>query len=125
MSSSSISALGGRKFNIALFLALIAAGLVGNHFLLPIFLNIDFIFGSIFAMLALQFFGPGRGILASVLIAGYTYMLWNHPYAILIMTAEVAVVGWLMERRKIGLVLADTLSGWQQECLWYLFSIMV
>ncbi len=97
------------KFSIPLFLALIAAGLAGNYFKFPIFLNVDFLFGSIFAMLALQFFGLGRGILAAAIIAGYTYILWNHPYAIIIMTAEVAVVGWLMGRRKMGMVLADTL----------------
>ena len=48
-----------------LFLLLIAAGLAGNYFKFPVFLNIDFIFGSIFAMLALQFFGLGRGIVAA------------------------------------------------------------
>ena len=97
------------KYGIPFLLALIAAGLTGNYFRFPIFLNIDFLFGSIFAMLALQFFGIGRGILAAAMIAGYTYLAWNHPYAIIIMTVEVAVVGWLMGRRKIGMVLADTL----------------
>ncbi len=97
------------RFGTPLLCALIAAGLLGNYFSYPIFLNVDFLFGSIFAMLALQFFGPGRGILAAVLIASYTYLLWNHPYAIITMTAEVAVVGWLMGRRRMGLVLADTL----------------
>ena len=96
-------------YSFPLFLVLIAAGLAGNHFNYPIFLNIDFLFGSIFAMLALQFFGLRQGILAAAMIASYTYILWNHPYAIIIMTAEVAVVGWLMGRRKIGLVMADTL----------------
>jgi hypothetical protein len=94
---------------IPLLLALIAAGLAGNHFNYPIFLKIDFLFGSIFAMLALQFFGLGRGIIAAAAIAGYTYIIWNHPYAIVIMTTEVAVVGFLMTRRKMGMVLADTL----------------
>jgi len=97
------------KQTLPLFLALIAAGLVGNYFKFPIFLNIDFLFGSIFAMLVLQFFGLGRGILAGAIIACYTWFLWNHPYAIIVLTAEVAVVGWLMERRKMGMVLADTL----------------
>jgi signal transduction histidine kinase len=92
-----------------LCVALIAAGLAGNYFRFPIFLNIDFLFGSIFAMLILQFFGLGRGILAAAISSGYTYVIWNHPYAIIIMTAEVAVVGWLTNRRKIGIVLADTL----------------
>ena len=53
---------------ILLGVALIAAGLAGNNFNFPIFLNIDFIFRSIFAMLALQFFGLGRGILAAAII---------------------------------------------------------
>ena len=97
------------KYNLPLFLALVAAGLAGNYFKFPVFLNIDFLFGSIFAMLALQFLGPVQGILAAAIISIYTYILWNHPYAIIIMTAEVAVVGWLMGRRKMGMVLADTL----------------
>ena len=97
------------KYSIPLLLALLAAGLAGNYFKYPIFLNIDFLFGSVFALLALQFLGLGRGILAGAIIAGYTYILWNHPYAIIIMTAEVAVVGWLMRRRKMGMVLACSL----------------
>ena len=97
------------RHSIPLLLALIAVGLMGNYLKYPIFLNIDFLFGSIFAMLALQFFGLSRGILAAVIIAGYTYVNWNHPYAIVIMTAEVAIVGLLMRWRKFGMVLADTL----------------
>jgi len=97
------------RYSIPLLLALIAAGLAGNYFNYHIFLNIDFLFGSIFAMLALQLFGPGRGIPAAAIIACYSYFLWNHPYAIIILTAEVAAVGWLMGRYKMELVLADTL----------------
>ena len=97
------------KFSRYLLPALICAGLTGNYFSFPLFLNIDFLFGSIFAMLALQFFGIGCGALSAFIIAGYTYTIWNHPYAIIIMTAEVAIVGWLMGRRKMSMVLADTL----------------
>ena len=97
------------KYSNLLLLALILAGLAGNHFKFPFFLNIEFLFGSIFAMLALQFLGAGRGVLAAALISSYTCVLWNHPYAIIIMTAEVAAVAWLTTRRKVGMVLADTL----------------
>ena len=97
------------KFKLPIFLTLIAAGLAGNYFKYPIFLNTDFLFGSIFAMLALQLFGSGRGILAAAIIACYTYFIWNHPYIIIISTAEVAAVSWLMTRRKMGMVLADML----------------
>ena len=96
-------------YRVALLFALIVAGLLGNYFKFQIFLNIDFLFGSIFAFLALQFFGLGRGFLAAAIIASSTYFLWNHPYAIIIMTTEVACVGWLMLRSRIGLVLAVTL----------------
>ena len=94
---------------LLLLAGLIVAGLAGNYFKFSLFLNIDFLFGSVFAMLALQYFGLTRGIVAGALIASYTFVLWNHPYAIAIMTTEVAVVGWLMERRKTGMLLADTL----------------
>lgn len=100
---------GTAKYSVPLFLTLIAAGLAGNYFNFPIFLNIDFLFGSIFALLALQFFGLVPGIMAAAIISCYTYSLWNHPYAIIIMTAEAIIVGNLINRRTIGLVLADTL----------------
>ena len=109
------------KYKLPLLLSLIVTGLAGNYFNFEIFLNIYFLFGSIFAMLALQFLGLGRGIVAAAIIAGYTYVIWNHPCAIIIMTAEVAVVGWLMARRKMGLVLADTLfwfiTGMRRACV--------
>ncbi|NTV50303.1 MAG: response regulator [Geobacteraceae bacterium] len=97
------------KYSTPLFLVLTAFGLAGNYYNYPLLHSVAFIFGSIFAMLALQFFGLGRGVLAAAIISSYTYFLWNHPYAIITMTAEVAAVGWLMGRRKMGMVLADAL----------------
>ena len=61
------------RYAIPLFLALIAAGLAGNYFPFAI-LNAHFIFGSIFAMLALQFFGFGRGVVAAAVIAVFSLM---------------------------------------------------
>jgi C-terminal processing protease CtpA/Prc len=81
----------------------------GNFLRFPIFFDLDFLFGSIFALLALQCFGLRRGVVAAILSSAYTILHWNHPYACLILTAEVAVVGWLFPRHKIGLVLADVL----------------
>ncbi|PJC14454.1 MAG: hypothetical protein CO066_06045, partial [Comamonadaceae bacterium CG_4_9_14_0_8_um_filter_60_18] len=108
---------------------MVLTGLAGNHLSYPIFLNIDFLFGGIFAMLALQFFGLWPGVLAAALIASYTFVLWKHPYAIVIMSAEVAVVGALMTRRKMGMVLADTLywvvAGLPLVYLFYRFVLKV
>ncbi len=98
-----------QKLELFWMVLLIFAGLCGNYFKYPIFLNIDFLFGSTFAMLALLFYGRWKGIYAGALIASYTFILWNHPYAIIIMTAEIAVVGYLFRRKNIGLVFADLL----------------
>jgi PAS domain S-box-containing protein len=106
---SSDAGLGTSRLQLLLAAALTAAALAGNHFGFPLFLNIDFLFGSIFAMLALQCLGTAAGILVALLGSSYTYLLWNHPYACLILTLEVAVVGWLMRRRKLGMIQADAL----------------
>lgn len=95
-----------RRFAIPLYLALIVAGLAGNYFPFAI-LNAHFIFGSIFAMLALQIFGWRLGVIAAAIISSCTYLTWNHPWGILTMTAEAAVVGWLISRPKFPLVTAD------------------
>ncbi|GFE59811.1 ATP-binding protein [Geobacter sp. AOG2] len=92
---------------ISLFLLLTAAGVAGNYFKLQLFFDVDYVFGSIFAMLALQFFGLGRGVLAGLLISSITWLTWNHPYAIIIMTLEVAVTGWLNRRKRLALVPAN------------------
>lgn len=88
------------------YLALIGAGLAGNYFKFPIFLNVEFLFGSIFVLLALQLFGPVRAVLAALLITSITWWIWSHPYAIVIVTAEVGVAALLMRRLRISLVLA-------------------
>jgi len=96
------------RYGILLFIFLVAAGLTGNYYPISI-LNLHFILGSVFAMLVLQIFGLGWGILAAAIISGYTYLNWNHPYAIITMTTEAAIAGWLFTRRRVTLVMADTL----------------
>ncbi|WP_295388987.1 PAS domain S-box protein [uncultured Thiodictyon sp.] len=72
----------------------VAAGL-GNlaHLHLPY--GLDLIFGSIFAMLAIECLGTGAGVLVAAVSGAYTLVLWHHPYAWLIVVAEAASVGWL------------------------------
>jgi len=95
------------RHSLPLLLVLTLAGLAGNYFKVPLFFNVEFLFGSIFSLLALQFFGLGRATLVALIISSYAS--WQHPYAIVILTAEAAVVGWLVTRRRMGTVLADTL----------------
>ncbi len=95
-------------FSLPILLTLVSLGLTGNYFKFSI-LNADFIFGSVFAMLTLQLLGLGSGILAAAIISSYTFFAWNHPFAILTMTGEVAFVGWIINHRKIEMVSADAL----------------
>ena len=101
-------AISGRR-RLPVLLALITAGMAGNYVGLPIFLNVSFFFGSVFAMLALQLFGQARGLLAAVIIASGTCFTLNHPYFCVVTSAEIAMVGWLVAHRKMSLLLADTL----------------
>ena len=96
-----------RLQSIALFLLLVSAGLAGNFLRYEIFFSIQFLFGSIFSMLALQAMGLLWGAAAGLAISSITWSLWNHPYAIVIMTCEVLVAGYLYRRKNVGLVLAD------------------
>jgi len=90
-------------------LLLILLGLAGNYFKFTLFFNADFIFGSIFAMVALQGFGLGMGAASALIINLPLFTLWGHPYATLIMTLEVVVVGWLKRRRGLGFIQGDGL----------------
>ncbi len=64
-------------YGLLLYGALIVAGLIGNAHPLPL-LNVDFVCGSLFAMLALQIFGIGVRLAAAHAV--YTYFAWNHPW---------------------------------------------
>lgn len=95
-----------RHITIGVLLALL--GLLGNYTSLPLLFGIDFIFGSIASMLALALLGPIAAILVAAIASAYTLVLWNHPYAIVIFTAEVAFVAACYHRRpQMNLVLAD------------------
>jgi len=87
--------------------ALVAAGLAGNYFGFTLFANADFVFGSIFSMLALQILGLGPGLAAALAVSSVLCFTWGHPYAMVFMTAEAGAVGWLNRRRRFGYLQAD------------------
>ena len=97
------------RYSLAILALLIVAGMAGNWFTFTLFFNVDLIFGSIFALLALQLLGWRRGVVAAFFIGSVTWVIWNHPWAMFIQSAEVAVTAWLMQRKKLSLVLADAL----------------
>ena len=98
------------RWRCALLAALFTAlGLAGNLVRLPLAFNVDFIFGSIFTLMATALLGRGWGIGCAILASLYTFFLWNHPYAILILAAEALWVGTALRRGHRNLLLADTL----------------
>ncbi len=94
---------------ILLALLLGAAGFAVNLFRFEIFFNVDFIFGSVFAILGILFAGPLVGGGAALVASSATLLLWNHPWGLLIATGEALCVGWLVRRRSWDVLLADLL----------------
>jgi PAS domain S-box-containing protein len=88
---------------------LIGLGLAGNHFSLPLFFGIDFLFGSIATLVVTYVYGSLWGIIAASIIASYTYVLWNHPYAMFVAILEGAFVGYQLRKAHRNIVFVDTL----------------
>jgi hypothetical protein len=82
-------------------------GFLGNWFKLEIFFNLDFLFGSFFVMLAILMTGQIYGVIAGFIAATCTYFLWNHPWAVIVMTGEAVFVGSMYSRNKGNLVIYD------------------
>lgn len=96
--------------SLAAIAALSLFGWVGNHISLSMAFGIDFIFGSVAALLAVYILGPLRGTVVAVIASSYTFLLWGHPYAWLIFSLEILTVGALLQLRWINsLVVADTI----------------
>jgi PAS domain S-box-containing protein len=89
---------------VLVLIALIVLGFLGNYYKISLFFGVDFIFGEIAVFLVLYFYGWMWGSLAG-LVAGFcTYILWNHPYAVIIFTLEAIFVGWGLHRRQWNMV---------------------
>ena len=85
--------------------ALTALAYLGNVGRIPLFFNVDFLFGTVFVFLTLHFFGWGPGLLTALIAASHTAVLWHHPYAAAILVLEALIVGTLYRRRTGNLML--------------------
>ena len=88
---------------------LLIAGYLGNYFSLPLFFGVDFIFGSIATVMVVVYYGSAWGIISALIAGSYTLILWQHPYALIVLVAEAAFLGWRLRRRQDNLVLLDTI----------------
>ena len=76
-----------------LFLLFGTLGYLGNYCRLPLFFGVDFLFGSIFVLIATYFYGTTMGVMVSVVASSYTYFLWGQPYAAVLLILESLWVG--------------------------------
>jgi PAS domain S-box-containing protein len=106
-SVSAKAAFSGRT--VALFICLVILAGLGNYWRIPLFYGADFVFGSIFVLLALYRLGLAAGVAAAVIAHSYTLVLWSHPYSFLIFLAETLFVGVGLSRGYGNLVLLDAL----------------
>ncbi|MBT4091430.1 MAG: GHKL domain-containing protein [Deltaproteobacteria bacterium] len=91
------------------YIALCLLALLGNIYSIPFFFGVDFIFGSIFVFIIFGYFGFYATIPAMILSTGYTYILWNHPYAIIIFVSEFLIVALLHHRYKKNIIIWDVI----------------
>ncbi|MFP5271542.1 response regulator [Coleofasciculus sp.] len=88
-----------------LLIVLIGAGYLGNYFSLSLFFGVDFLFGSIAVLMVVYFYGVFWGTLAALIASSYTYTLWGHPYAIIILTGEALFISLLLHRKTENMLL--------------------
>ena len=96
MTAEKTQAAAGRFLLVPVLL--IIAGFLGNYCNIPLFFGADFLFGSVFVLLVLYFFGLGWGMAAAVIVHSYTYFLWGHPYGFISFTAETFFVGFFLRK---------------------------
>ncbi|MCE5244005.1 MAG: PAS domain S-box protein [Syntrophobacteraceae bacterium] len=109
----------GKPFAAAILLGLL--GFAGNLLTLELFFSVNFLFGSIFAMLAALRSDWRYGSVAGFIAASCTWFLWGHPWAVVVLTCETAFVGCMYSRRKGNPVLYDMIywicAGMPLTCL--------
>lgn len=102
------SLIATRRGKLLTTLGLALLAVLGSHFHLPLFFGVDFIFSSIFALMAMSLLGLLPGVLVGAAGGAYTLLLWGHPYALIVLVLEIVVVH-LLQRRLNQLALADAL----------------
>ena len=108
---------------LAIAACLTALGLAGNYLALPIAFSVQFIFGSVFSILAIGALGPWWGVGVAAAASSYTCILWNHPYALIIFTFEALWISCALRRKKTNIILIDLTfwlaAGWLLVAFFY------
>ena len=84
-------------------------GLFGNYLHIELFFGVDFLFGGVAVLTTISVLGWFPGILVGAIASLYTYVLWSHPYAVVIFTCEAIVVGFLVQRKRWSLAASEVM----------------
>lgn len=93
---------------VAGLLLLSGLAYAGNAVNVTLFGPISFIFGSVFALIAVRLFGLAGGCVVALMGSCFTVYAWGHPYALVVFTAEAAAV-YALSRRISNIAMADAL----------------
>lgn len=98
----------------ALFMGLLYGllGFAGNRLNITLFLDIEFLFGSFFVMLAIIRHGMTAGVIAGVIASSCTFLLWKHPWAMAIFSAEALFVAWRSRKKGTADLLLHDMLFW-------------
>ncbi|MFO7578119.1 MAG: ATP-binding protein [Pelovirga sp.] len=107
MSSSPALQRSLRAWLLPLLLA--AAGFLGNYVNLSLFYNVDVLFGSIFVVFAIVWLRPPAALIVALAAASCSYLLWNHPWAIIIFFCEALFLLLTMRRWPGNLIQFDAI----------------
>jgi signal transduction histidine kinase/DNA-binding response OmpR family regulator len=90
-----------RNLNKKILISLLAGvlGYLVNCFPMPVFGRVEIVFGGICYLIIAICYGPVYGLLAAAIAASKTIDLWGQPYALIIMSLEAFMVGWLVRKR--------------------------
>lgn len=102
-------------------------GFAGNWLDAPLFSEVDFLFGSFFVMIAVVRYGAWTGFIASLIASVCTVVLWKHPWAMVILLAETAFIGWRIQRRGRSTLLEYDIIFWcccGVPLIWILYCVV-
>ncbi len=96
--------------SILILITLLGLGFAGNFFEIKLFMGFHYLFGSIAVLIVMRLYGGLFGLIAALLAASYTQILFGHPYALLWLGLEPLVVGYLVCRGHArNMVIADAM----------------
>ena len=94
------------------FLTITVFGIFANVLNLELHFGVNFIFGSIFTMIAIRYYGAALGAVVAFIVSIYTIKLWGHPYAVIIFTFEALFVGYFAHKPRKTNYLTLDLAYW-------------